>query len=276
VEHLFAVWPAISERIRAVDQLLLLTDFDGTLSPIVGRPQDAVLPDDTKQALEALARHDRVGVAVISGRALNDIKTKVGINGITYSGNHGLEVEGPWLKFVYPPAEAVRPVIRQLYSTLSSVLVGFQGAFVEDKGITLTVHYRLLGEDKVDELKRVCEETVRRLRSKGKITTTEGKKVYEIRPGVLWEKRDAVILLMSGWTSSRGKSGSLAIFLGDDQTDEGGFEAVNTHGGISIFVGEDGGSTRALYFLRSPREVADFLERLRQMVINSARDAADF
>jgi len=264
MEHLFSAWQEISERIRAANQILLLTDFDGTLSPIVGRPGEAALPDGTRRAVEALASHERVGVAVVSGRALTDIKDRVGIQGVTYAGNHGIEIEGPWLKFVYPPAEAVRPVIRHLHSRLSEVLAGFEGAFVEDKGITLSVHYRLVGEDRVDELKRACEETVRRLRSEGKIRTTEGKKVYEIRPGVLWDKEDAAVLLMSGWISSKGGSTSLAIFLGDDLTDEGGFEVVNRHEGVSIYVGETGRSTAARYFLRSPAEVAEFLQRLTQ------------
>jgi trehalose-phosphatase len=188
----------------------------------------------------------------------------VGIQGITYVGNHGIEIEGPWLKFVYPPAEAMRPVMRHLFSILSKVLAGFEGAFVEDKGLTLSVHYRLLREDRVSELRGVCEETVRGLRSEGKIRTTEGKKVYEIRPGVLWDKEDAVVLLLSGWTSSAGQSGSLALFLGDDLTDEGGFEVVDRHGGVSIFVGDSSRVTAARYFLRSPDEVEEFLCRLTE------------
>ena len=266
MEHLLSAWPDIANRIGSADQVLLLSDFDGTLSPIVGRPEEAVLPDDTRRALEALAGHVRVGVAVISGRALSDIKNKVGIQGITYAGNHGIEIEGPWLKFVYPPAEAMRPVMRHLHSTLSKVLAGFEGAFVENKGITLSVHYRLVREDRFGELRRVCEETVHGLRSEGKIRTTEGKKVYEIRPGVLWDKEDAIVLLLNGWTSSTGQSGSLALFIGDDLTDEGGFKVVDRHEGVSVFVGDSGSSTAARYFLRSPDEVAVFLERLRQAI----------
>ena len=266
MEHLFSVWPDIANRIGTADQVLLLSDFDGTLSPIVGRPEEAVLPDDTRRALEALAAHARVSVAVISGRALSDIKNKVGIHNITYAGNHGIEIEGPWLKFVYPPAQSLRPVIRRLHPRLSEALAGFEGAFVEDKGLTLSVHFRLLKEDRVGELKRVCEETVRGLRSDGKIRTTEGKKVYEIRPGVLWDKEDAIVLLMSGWAPSTRGSTSLAMFLGDDLTDEGGFKVVNAHRGVSIYVGETGRSTAARYLLRSPQEVEEFLQRLIQTV----------
>lgn len=266
MEHLFSAWQEVSQRIKTASQILLLTDFDGTLSPIVGRPGEATLPDGTRRAMESLASHERLGVAVVSGRALSDIKNRVGIRGVTYAGNHGIEIDGPWLKFVYPPAESLRPVIRILHSRLSEVLTTFEGALVEDKGITLTVHYRLVAEDKVDELKRVCEESVHKLRSEGKVRMTEGKKICEIRPGVLWDKEDAIVLLMSGWISSRGSSNSLAIFLGDDLTDEGGFKVVNAHEGVSVYVGETGRDTAARFFLRSPAEVAEFLERLIQAI----------
>jgi trehalose 6-phosphate phosphatase len=266
VEHLFSVWQEIADRIRNADQILLLNDFDGTLSPIVDRPEEAVLPHDTRRAIEALAADQRVGVAVVSGRALSDIKNKVGIEGITYVGNHGIEIEGPWLKFVHPAAEALRPIMRHLHSTLSKALAGFEGALVEDKGLTLTVHYRLVAEERVSELKRICEESVGGLRSEGKIRTTEGKKVHEIRPGRPWDKEDAIALLLSGWTSSAGQASNFTLFLGDDSTDESSFKLVDKHGGASIFVGETGSSTAARYFLRSPGEVAIFLRKVAEIV----------
>jgi len=262
VKHLFSVWAEIAERVRAADQILLLTDFDGTLSPIVGRPGQAELPDDTRRALQTLVSRGQMGVAIISGRSLGDIKSKVGIQGITYAGNHGIEIEGPWIRFVYPPAEAVRPVMRRLYSTLSRVMADFEGALVEDKGLTLSVHYRLVREERVDELKRACEETVQAPRAEGKIRTTEGKKVYEIRPGVLWDKEDAIVLILSGWVPSNRKDSYLLFFLGDDLTDEEGFRVMNAHGGISVFVGESSSQPEARYFLRSPDEVREFLEQL--------------
>lgn len=267
MEHLFAVWPEISERLRFADRVQLLSDFDGTLSPIVDRPEEAVLPEGSKQALRTLLDQTRVSIAVISGRSLDDIKNRVGMPGITYAGNHGIEIEGPWLKFVYPPAEATRPVMRDLYAKLTQVLSGFQGALVEDKGVTLTVHYRLVQEERVEELKSVCEDTVSQLRSKGKVRTTAGKKIYEIRPGMLWDKEDAIVLLLSSWSPSTGKAGGLSLFLGDDLTDEEGFKVMNRHGGVSIFVGEPGSTTAARYYLRSPDEVATFLRKTTEAVL---------
>ena len=262
MEHLFSVWPEMAERIRSAEQVVLLTDFDGTLSPIAGRPEEAELPGDTRQALEDLASNPRAGVAVISGRALADIGGKVGISGITYAGNHGMEIEGPCLKFVYPPAQALRPVIRRAYSALSEALAGFEGVLVEDKGLTLSVHYRLVREDRIDDLTKVCEETIGNWRSQGKVRSTGGKTVYEIRPDVVWGKEDAITLLASCWAPSGEAAAGLTFFLGDDLTDEGGFGVVNARDGVSVIVGEPGRDTAARFFLMAPSEVLDFLRRL--------------
>lgn len=261
MEHLFSAWPGMAERVRSAGRVVLLTDFDGTLSPIAGRPEEAVLPDDTRRAIEALSSDPRVGVAVISGRALDDIKEKVDLPGITYAGNHGIEIEGPSLRFVYPPAQAAKPVMRRLHSALGRALSGIDGVVLEDKGITLTVHYRLVARERVGEVKRICEAAVDGPRSRGQVRTTGGKMVYEIRPGVVWDKEDAVVLLLASWTPS-GEAGGLAFFLGDDLTDEGGFRAVNARGGVSVFVGRPGRDTAARFSLRSPGEVPGFLRRL--------------
>ena len=262
MEHLFSVWPEMAERVRGAGQVLLLTDFDGTLSPIAGRPEEAVLPEDTRQALRAVAASLRAGVAVVSGRSLGDIKKKVGLQGITYAGNHGIEIEGPCLKFVYPPARTLKPVIRRLSRDLARALSGVEGVVVEDKGVTLSVHYRLVAEERVEEVKRICEETVGGLRSQGKVRITGGKKVCEIRPDVVWGKEDAIALLLSCWTPSAEAAAGLDFFLGDDLTDEGGFRVMNARGGVSVFVGEPGRDTAARFLLSSPEEVRDFLHRL--------------
>lgn len=262
MEHLFSVWPEMAQRIGGAGRVVLLTDFDGTLSPIAGRPEEAELPGDTRKALETLASNLRAGVAVISGRALADIKSNVGISGITYAGNHGMEISGPCLEFVYPPAQALRPVIRRACSALSEALEGFEGVLVEDKGLTLSVHYRLVREDRVEDLKKVCEQTISGWRSEGKIRTSGGKKVYEIRPDVVWGKEHAIALLLSCWVPPGEAAAGLAFFLGDDLTDEGGFGVVNARDGVSVFVGEPARETAARFFLNSPAEVREFLGRL--------------
>ncbi len=87
--------------------LSLLLDYDGTLSPIASHPDLAVMPTETRKVLERLANHPDVFIAVISGRSVTNVKEMVGIDGITYAGNHGLEILHPdGTKFVHPmPAE---------------------------------------------------------------------------------------------------------------------------------------------------------------------------
>lgn len=88
-------------------KLALLLDYDGTLAPIATHPDLAILPLETKNVLQRLSNMSDVYIAIISGRNVNNVKSMVGIEGITYAGNHGLEILHPdGSKFVHPmPAE---------------------------------------------------------------------------------------------------------------------------------------------------------------------------
>ncbi len=86
MQHLFAAWREVSPRLRAAKQLLLFSDFDGTLSPIVEKPELANLPEKAKKLLQKLAHRHNVTVGIISGRALSDLKERVGLEGVTYAG----------------------------------------------------------------------------------------------------------------------------------------------------------------------------------------------
>lgn len=84
-------------------KLALLLDYDGTLAPIAPHPDLATLPPETKNVLQRLSNHSDVYIAVISGRNVDNVKAMVGIEGITYAGNHGLEIEHPdGSKFIHP------------------------------------------------------------------------------------------------------------------------------------------------------------------------------
>ena len=127
MQHVWAVWQEIAEQIRVARHILLLSDFDGTLAPIVARPKAAALPMETGQLLQDLACQPHTTVVVISGRALSDLRAKVGIRGITYAGNHGLEIEGPHVSFVNPLAEQAMPLIHRVYHGVSQALAGGKG-----------------------------------------------------------------------------------------------------------------------------------------------------
>jgi trehalose-phosphatase len=262
VEHLFFAWQQVAAHLRAARHILLLSDYDGTLTPIVERPELANLSRRTKELLQALAHQHHFTVGIISGRALKDLQQRVGIRGIIYAGNHGLEIEGPGVSFAHPAAEEIKPVFRLLHQVLSKALGKVGGVLVEDKGLTLSVHYRMVSEDEADEVKNIFERIIAAARSLGKIRITSGKKVFEVRPAAAWDKGKAVALLLERYRGLPVKGKVFPIFLGDDLTDEDGFKVINECGGMSIFVGEEAGDTAARYILRSPAEVEEFLGML--------------
>ena len=261
MRYLFADWGKVADRLREAKHILLFSDFDGTLAPIVERPELALPSENTRVLLRALSHQNRFTVGIVSGRALKDLKSRVGVTGIIYAGNHGLEIEGPGLSFIHPLAEELSPVLHLISAVLGKALRPLSGVFVEDKGLSLSVHFRQVEQAKEKDVKNIFERVVHVARSLGKIRITSGKKVYEVRPQVAWDKGRAISMLLAkynkvdDWTT-------LPIFLGDDLTDEDGFKVINKHRGISIFVGEAEQESTAHYFLRSPSETEEFFSIL--------------
>ena len=101
MKHLFKSWDTFSSDVRAAAHILLLADYDGTLTPIVGRPAEAKLSATVREQLGALAQKQNFSVGIISGRLLSEVKALVRIQEIYYAGNHGFEIEGPDLKFLF-------------------------------------------------------------------------------------------------------------------------------------------------------------------------------
>ena len=122
MKYLFQEWEALASDIRATSHTILLSDYDGTLTPIVRRPEEAILSPEVRDKLHALAENLVFSVGIISGRSLPEVKSLVGIEGIYYAGNHGLEIEGPDLKFIHPAAKAAQPKIQDLVQQLSTRL----------------------------------------------------------------------------------------------------------------------------------------------------------
>ena len=262
MQHLFSVWQEFSKRLKEARRVLLLCDYDGTLTPIVDRPELADLSEKTRQMLQTLSRQSHFTLGIISGRALADLRQRIGVSNIIYAGNHGLEIEGPGVSLVNPLAAEMRPVFRLINQVLKKALAPIRGVQVEDKGLTISVHYRMVEEGKSEEVTNAFEKVIATALSLGKIVITSGKKVYEVRPAVKWDKGEAIALLIKSFGKTKTKKELLPIYLGDDQTDEDGFKVIEKHEGISVFVGEETGNSAARYYLSSPAEVEQFLERL--------------
>lgn len=238
--------------------LLLGLDFDGTLAPIVPRPEDATLLPSSRDALDMLARRGDTHIALVSGRSLEDLRRRVVLDRVYYAGNHGLEIEGPDVQRVHEEADAARGALGRLARDLERALAGIRGVIVEDKGLTLSVHFRLV--DDPAEMERVRDIVRESARAHSAIRLTDGKKVVEIRPDVDWHKGRAFRFLRATLEERFGRAP--AIFIGDDRTDEDAFRELGDTD-CSIVVGDPPAhESVAQASLRSPDQVAEFLRRL--------------
>ena len=263
MEHLLSAWPNVIEQIQKSKNILFLTDFDGTLTPIVEKPELASLSNETRQLLDSLARQPHLTIGIISGRALSDLKDKINLDNIIYSGNHGFEIEGPSLNFINPIADEIRPFFRLIKNVLTLALGSIKGVFIEDKGITLSVHYRQVEARKVSDVESVVKKVVSGPAMGSIFMITPGKEVYDVKPAASWDKGKAIRLLMKRFGKGGRRSGLLPVYLGDDLTDEDGFQVIEKYGeGITVHIGESQDKSTARYYLRSPDEVCLFMSGL--------------
>lgn len=265
MQHLWKSWQTFSAAVGAAPHFLLLSDYDGTLTPIVGRPKDALLSPGVREKLRALAQKQASSVGIISGRSMAELKSMVAIAGIYYAGNHGLEIEGPGLSFVSQPAELARAAIKDLARQLAAALDGIAGVIIEDKGLSLSVHYRLVKEGEENLVSETFRRITRTLLNEGNIRVTSGKKVWEVRPPIDWHKGKAVEAITREIKALLKLEQVMAVYLGDDTTDEDAFRVMRRPEGWSIFVGRDNPLSAADYFLSSTIEVEEFLSRLLEL-----------
>jgi trehalose 6-phosphate phosphatase len=184
----------------------IILDVDGTLAPIVPRPEDAAVPLGTRAELERLAGRYRL-LAFVSGRIGEDAQRIVGVDGATYVGTHGLELE--------PEAEQWRAPLGKLAS------VPWPWGAVEDKGLTVSFHFR--NADDQEAALRQAEGIARRAWAAG-LDPRFGRKVLEIRPPVEADKGTAVRYLVREAAVTR------ALFAGDDTTDLDAFRGLREAG----------------------------------------------
>jgi trehalose-phosphatase len=251
-QPLFENLSEIGNRLHAAPHVFLFLDFDGTLAPIVERPEMARLSPEIKDMLIRLSRRNNMTVAIISGRALADIHALVGIDHLIYAGNHGLEISGAGIHFIHRQALARREALQQLSAQLAVKLRHLTGVEVESKGLTTSIHYRRAAAG-IDEIAKTIQ--VLDVEASGLFRLTTGKMIYEIRPRVDWHKGAAV-----SWIRAQlGNPNALSIYFGDDATDENAF--VELQQNITVKVGP-AYATTAHYHVAGPDEVRKFLRYL--------------
>jgi trehalose-phosphatase len=246
---------ATPEAIRAAAggrRLALFLDYDGTLTPIVGRPEAAVLGEDMREVLRRLAA--RHAVAIVSGRDLEDVRRRVGLEDVHYAGCHGFEIAGPRGNRVHGAAAAAAPQLAAAADQVAHDIRGLPGVQLERKRFTLAVHYRRARDADVPAVRAAV---ARAQAHHPALRITSGKKVFELQPDVDWDKGRAVLWLIQTLVLQD----ALPVYIGDDVTDEDAFRALAQRG-VGVAVQETAQPTAADYTLRDPGEVRALLASL--------------
>lgn len=245
---------------KSTGHLLLALDFDGTIAPIAPRVQEAYIVAGARVALERLLNRPDTDVAIISGRGLADLRERCDVAGVYYAGNHGLQIEGPNVHETRAEALALLPNVRAIARRLQSVLQGIDGVYLEDKELSLSVHYRLVeAESEQNRIRSLVEATYAEA-SKG-LRLTYGKRVVEVRPDVGWNKGNATLFVLDVIEKARG-SAAFPIFIGDDVTDEDAFVALRGRGEGVIVAPDETVATAATSSVASVQEVVKLIEAL--------------
>jgi alpha,alpha-trehalase len=230
-------------------------DYDGTLTPIVERPDLAVLSEDMRATVKTLAK--LCTVAVISGRDRADVEKLVGLEDLIYAGSHGFDISGPGgIDVQHEEGAAFAAIVRRAAGRLREALAPVEGALVEPKRFAVAVHYRQVAEVEMPAVEAAVDQV---LAEAPDLRKTYGKKVFELRPRLDWDKGKAVLRVLE--TLGLHGRDVLPFFLGDDTTDEDAFAALAERG-IGILVGCPARDTAASYVLDRPAEVQQFLRNL--------------
>ncbi len=234
-------------------------DYDGTLTPIVPRPEDARISAATRQAVRALA--ERCPVAVVSGRDLQDVRQLVGLDEIFYAGSHGFDIAGPaGRKLELQQGSAYLPALARAERALRARLDGIAGCQVERKKFAIAVHFRRVAAEHVPAVEQAVAEV---LAGHQGLRQTGGKMIFELRPDIDWDKGKALVWLLEQLGLDR--SDVVPLYLGDDLTDEDALRILAGRG-VGILVRDEERPTAAAYALESPDEVCRFLQRLAEML----------
>jgi trehalose 6-phosphate phosphatase len=243
-------WDAIAAQIAQRPSLLVASDYDGTLAPIARTPLEAILPGATRTLLRRLCRCPGTHLAIVSGRALADVQMHVGVAKIFYAGNHGLELSGPGIELHSPYVSKAHLDLAKAVAFLVEETAVLDGVFVEDKGASAAVHWRLASHDNRETLRRLVQVAVA---DHPRLRLVEGKCVWEVRPREGWNKGDAVI----HFATRLDLKPEDVLFLGDDVTDEDAFSAIS--GGLTFRVGATCEKTAARYRIADAADAQAFL-----------------
>jgi len=253
-----AILAPAREMILGKGKTVLFLDYDGTLTPIVERPEMAVISDEMKNTIETLS--GKFMVSIVSGRMREDVEKLAGIRDIVYAGSHGFDIRGPDFSMVHPKAEEAVPLVDEIVKKAKEAVSGIEGVIIEEKKFSVAVHYRLVEDKEVSGIEDFVKETAEAY--KERLRLMKGKKVFEFLPNIEWDKGQAIRWIMKSIGLSWEKSS--VTYMGDDVTDENAFRVVRTRG-TGILVSGEPRHSAAVFRLKDPKEVKRLFEELIQL-----------
>ena len=243
--------------------LVVMLDIDGTLCDLVELPGDALVPDSVRAALVLLMRQRARGVhvALVTGRSVADARRMVGLDGLSIYGNHGMErlLESGAIRRSQTSDRSAAS-LRASTSDFAQLVATFPGTSLEDKHLSLSLHFRGMKRDLIAEFDTRAAAIAR----KHGVRTSPGKCVINILPDTSLNKGDAVreIVQETGGASP----GASLLFVGDDVTDEDAFVELNSlSNAVTVRVGDPTSGSAAQHALADPRAVRELLENLAGM-----------
>lgn len=233
----------------------IFLDYDGTLTPIVERPEMAVLSDAMRETLKTLS--EQCTVTLLSGRDLQDVKQLVGVDSLIYGGSHGFDISSPgYRRISHEKGTEFLPSLDKIEKALTEKLKDIEGAWVERKKFSIAIHFRQAAEEDVEKIEAGLDEVLADFKEFRK---SSGKKVFELKPDIDWNKGKALLWLREQLQVDR--PDFISIYIGDDTTDEDAFKEMGHIGGLGIIVREKASRpTFAEFALDSTEEVREFLE----------------
>ncbi|KDP25632.1 hypothetical protein JCGZ_20788 [Jatropha curcas] len=258
-------------------KIAIFLDYDGTLSPIVDDPDQALMSSDMRSAVRNVAKY--FPTAIISGRSRDKVYELVGLTELYYAGSHGMDIVGPINKAVsndhpnciqstdqqgeevnlFQPAIEFIRMIDEVFRTLVENTKEIKGAKVEHHKFCASVHYRNVEEKNWPAIAQIVHDI---LKQYPRLKLTHGRKVLEVRPVIDWNKGKAVEFLLES-LGLNNHDDVLPIYIGDDRTDEDAFKVLREgNKGYGILVSSTPKETNAFYSLRDPTEVMKFLNSL--------------
>lgn len=242
---------------RRGGRLALLFDYDGTLAPLVEHPRLASLDPTTRRVLERLAGWPGVHVGILSGRTIQDLKEMVDLSGLCFAGTGGLELEIHGTYLTHPDAPEAEQRVARIAERVQPLLAAFPGAWLEDKRLGFTLHYRDLAADRVGQFQARARAALEPF--SGDLRCVDGPRAIEVTSELGWTKGTAVRLI----ARHLGIEGPGVLYAGDAANDAEALQTVVVMGGVAVGVGPHAPQV-APYRLPDAAALVEFLCDLRR------------